>query len=212
MMARMSTADERTRTRDTAREPAAGRLVATPSQTVGPFFHFGLVENTLLGRLAGEDAKGTRIRLQVRVLDGDAAPVPDALIEIWQADADGRYVRPADPTTTLSRPTGFCGFGRLPTAADGSCVFETIVPGRVRDPAGVEQAAHVNVCLFARGLLRQLYTRIYFEGGDGLDTDPMLNLVPASRRNTLMARSERDGEWQFDVVLQGEAETVFFDL
>jgi protocatechuate 3,4-dioxygenase alpha subunit len=186
-------------------------LTATPSQTVGPFFHFGLADNAQLGCLVLADTKGERIHLKVRVFDGDGNPVPDALVEIWQADADGHYVRPSDPSTALT-PPGYCGFGRLPTSASGECVFETIRPGRVQGPGGVLQAQHINVCLFARGLLRQLYTRIYFAGDDGLDTDAVLALVPETRRQTLIARSEITGEWLFEIHLQGVAETVFFDM
>ena len=187
------------------------RRLATPSQTVGPFFHFGLADRTSLGCLVRDDTRGERIMLRVQVLDGDGLPLPDALIEIWQADADGVYVRPDDPRDLLT-PAGFCGFGRLPTAADGSCTFETIRPGIVHDPAGRSQAAHVNVCLFARGLLRQLYTRIYFEGDPLIGADPVLALVPEARRQTLCASSTLAGTWQFDIRLQGDRETVFFDL
>jgi protocatechuate 3,4-dioxygenase alpha subunit len=187
------------------------RLIATPSQTVGPFFSFGLTDTGSVGCLAGPDTKGERIRLRVAIVDGDGLPVPDALIEIWQADADGTYVRPTDRSSTLARPR-FTGFGRLPTKEDGTCVFETIRPGPVTDAQGRRQAPHIDVCLFARGLLRQIYTRIYFAGDDGLDKDPILALVPVDRRDTLIARTGGRGNWSFDIRLQGEDETVFFDL
>jgi protocatechuate 3,4-dioxygenase, alpha subunit len=187
------------------------RLTATASQTVGPFFHFGLADNASLGCLAGPDTSGERMRLRISVLDGDGLPVPDALVELWQADANGVYVRPADAAHVLS-PPGFSGFGRLPTGADGSCIFETIRPGRVPDDRGGLQASHINVCLFARGLLRQLYTRIYVDDAARLDADPVLLLVPKDRRETLIARAGADGMWCFDIRLQGERETVFFDL
>ena len=186
-------------------------LVATSSQTVGPFFHFALADNATLGCLVRADTRGERIRLRIRVLDGDGAPVPDALVEIWQADADGVYVRLQDPKDVLT-PTGFCGFGRLPTGADGVCVFETIRPGAERDAQGRTQASHINVCLLARGLLRQIYTRIYFAGDPDLQSDAVLALVPEERRATLLAQPGSPGEWVFDLRLQGEAETVFFDL
>jgi protocatechuate 3,4-dioxygenase alpha subunit len=147
------------------------RPIACSSQTVGPFFHFSLATNPALGNLIVDDVPGERIRLRVRVLDGDGIPVPDALIEIYQADASGRYAQPP-----------FTGFGRLPTNEDGFCVFETIRPGA---PQG--QAPHINVCLLSRGLLRQLYTRIYFSGDSGQNSDAVLALVPADRRQTLMA-------------------------
>jgi protocatechuate 3,4-dioxygenase alpha subunit len=181
----------------------AGRLVATSSQTVGPFFHFGLAVNAALGRIAPPDAKGERIGLRVRVLDGDYLPVPDALIELYQADAEGRYGQP-----------GFPGFGRLATDENGTCVFDTIRPGAVPDERGGFQAPHLNVCLFARGLLRHVYTRIYFRGDDRLDRDPILNLVPADRRPTLEASPAAGAlsTWEFTIRLQGDGETVFFDL
>jgi protocatechuate 3,4-dioxygenase alpha subunit len=187
------------------------RLVATSSQTVGPFFHFVLADNATLGCLVRDDTRGERIRLRIRVFDGDGAPVPDALIELWQADADGVYVRPQALEDVLT-PTGFCGFGRLPTGPDGACVFETIRPGAERDAQGRAQAAHINVCLLARGLLRQIYTRIYFAGDPDLASDVVLALVPEGRRPTLLAQAGGPGEWAFDLRLQGDAETVFFDL
>jgi len=186
-------------------------LIATSSQTVGPFFHFGLADHATLGCLVCPDTRGERIRLKIRVFDGDGAPLPDALVELWQADADGVYVRPDDPMDVLA-PPGFCGFGRLPTGADGACVFETIRPGQVPDAQRGPQASHINVCLFARGLLRQVYTRSYFEGDAALESDAVLALVPEDRRPTLLAKLRDSGEWLFDVRLQGDGETVFFDL
>lgn len=186
-------------------------LIATPSQTMGPFFHFGLAHNVMLGCLAREDTKGERIRLRVTVLDGDGLPVPDALIEVWQADADGIYVRPDDPAHALN-PPAFCGFGRLASDRDGVCVFETIRPGHVVDAEQRFQASHINVCLFARGLLRQLYTRVYFEGDPDLDRDVILAAVPADRRASVIARHGTGEEWSFDIRLQGDRETVFFNL
>jgi protocatechuate 3,4-dioxygenase alpha subunit len=187
------------------------RLVATSSQTVGPFFHFGLADQAALGCLVRADTRGERIRLRVRVLDGDAQPLPDALVELWQADADGIYVRPQDPKDVLA-PAGFCGFGRLPTGPDGTCVFETIRPGAVRDAEGRAQAPHINVCLLARGLLRQVYTRIYFEGDPALESDAVLAFVPPERRRTLLAQPTGADEWSVEIRLQGDGETVFFDL
>jgi protocatechuate 3,4-dioxygenase alpha subunit len=185
------------------------KLVASGSQTVGPFFHFGLTTDASLGTLVTADTPGERIRLRVRVLDADAIPVPDAMVEIYQADAAGAYPQPGGRLAT-----GFTGFGRLPTDADGWCTFETVRPGAVADAAGRPQAPHVNVCLFMRGLLRQIYTRIYFAGDAGLATDPLLALVPPDRRDTLAASSDPgDGSvWSFVIRLQGEGETVFFDL
>lgn len=178
-------------------------MTATASQTVGPFFHFGLARNTALGRMAPVGAGGERLSLRVQVADGDGAAVPDALIELYQADSEGHYGGPA-----------FSGFGRLATGADGACVFETVRPGPVSDGRGGRQAPHVNVCLFARGLLRHICTRIYFAGDAGLDTDPVLLLVPAERRHTLLATPVEGeaGTWLFPIRLQGHQETVFFDL
>jgi len=187
------------------------RLTATPSQTIGPFFHFGLADDVALGCLVRPDTKGDRIRLSMQVLDGDGLPVSDAMLELWQADADGRHVRPNDPAALLSAP-GFCGFGRLATDDTGMSTFDTIRPGRIVDPDGRVHASHVDVCVFARGLLRQLYTRVYFEGDPDLDTDVVLALVPSDRKSTLIARPAGDAVWRFEIRLQGEAETVFFDL
>jgi protocatechuate 3,4-dioxygenase alpha subunit len=185
-------------------------LVATPSATVGPFFHFGLATDPSLGRLVGASAKGELIALRFRITDGDGLPVPDALVEVWHVDADGREAAPPSG----DRPSSFSGFGRLPTAEDGTCEFETVRPGRVSDGAGGLQAAHINVCLFGRGLLRQLHTRVYFEGDPALSEDPVLRLLPESRRATLLARRDprTPARWVFDLRLQGEDETVFFDV
>ena len=181
--------------------------IATPSQTVGPFFHFGLATNPALGTVAGPEEAGEHVQLRVRVLDGAGQPVPDALIEIHQADAGGRYVQKS------ASDGGFTGFGRLPTGPDGICTFTTIRPGAVRTDAG-DQAPHINVCFLSRGLLRQIYTRIYFEGDAGLAADPLLSLVPEDRRATLLATpvAGEPATWLFVVRLQGENETVFFDL
>jgi len=183
-------------------------LIASASQTVGPFFHVGPGASDRCGVVAGPGVPGERIRLCIRVLDGDGAPVDDAMVEIRQADAQGADApapaRPEDP------PPAFTGFGRLSTSKDGDCCFETIRPGA---PAAAAGAAHVTVCLFMRGLLRHLYTRIYFAGDPALDRDPILSLVPADRRPTLLAQRAGDGAtWDFVVRLQGNHETVFFDL
>lgn len=185
-------------------------LVATPSETVGPFFHFGLATDSTLGRVADRSVRGEFITLRFRITDGDGSPVPDALVEIWQVDADGvEAVRPP-----AGQKAAFSGFGRLPSADDGTCEFETIRPGRVPDGQGGLQASHINVCLFARGLLRHLHTRVYFEGDAALKEDAVLALVPAHRRETLRARPDpqRPGRWLFDLRLQGNDETVFLDV
>ena len=189
------------------------RLHCLPSQTIGPFYHFGLTANAALGCLTRPEAKGEHIRVHFRLLDGDGAPIPDGMIEIWQADASGKYEHPAD-TQEQSPDPAFCGFGRLATDADGSCVFETIYPGRVPDGRGGRQAPHLNLSVFARGLLGRLCTRVYFEGDAALSEDPVLALVPEDRRRTLLAllNAEHAGRWNFEIRLQGEEETVFFEI
>jgi protocatechuate 3,4-dioxygenase alpha subunit len=182
-------------------------LVASASQTVGPFFHIGPgADDRQVGVVATPDVPGARVRLRIRVLDGDGVPVPDALIELRQADAHGRYTGPVGPGEP---PPAFAGFGRLATSADGWCDFDTIRPGA----PGVGQAAHVTLCVFMRGLQRHLYTRVYFEGDAALDRDPILAIVPAERRSTLVARPAGDQvTWELIIRLQGERETVFFDV
>jgi len=181
---------------------AADAPSCLPSQTVGPFFHFGLTRNAALGCLAGAQVAGEHLRLRCTLRDGAGAPVPDGMIELWQADAAGRYNHP-----------DFGGFGRLATDAEGRCTFETIRPGRVPDGRGGCQAAHISVSVFARGLLARLCTRVYFEGDPGLAADPMLALVPEQRRATLLAHwNAAAGVWEFEIHLQGEKETVFFDV
>ncbi len=184
-----------------------------PSQTVGPFFHLGLCADARLARLASPEANGDHVHLRIVVLDGDGAPVPDALIELWQADAGGRYNHPRDPCAA-DVDVAFRGFGRLATDDHGACLFETVRPGRVRDDRGGWQAAHVNVTVFARGLLRRLVTRVYFAGDSDLGTDAVLSLVPAHRRHTLIATpvAGQPVQWSHAIRLQGEGETVFFDL
>ncbi len=188
--------------------------IPTPSQTVGPFFHFGITtEKTAVRCLAGPAARGHRIWLSCRVLDGDGAALNDAMLEIWQCDASGKYNHPDDSQTSPADPA-CSGFGRLGTCDDGTCEFETVKPGRAPGPGSMLQAPHLNVAVFARGMLKQLYTRIYFGGDAANADDPILQLVPEERRETLMAHPDaaRHDHWHFDVRLQGEQETVFFDV
>jgi protocatechuate 3,4-dioxygenase alpha subunit len=165
-------------------------LVATSSQTVGPFLHLGLTQHPN-GRLVDRLPAGNPITLVVRVTDGEGQPVGDAAVEVSQ---DGV-------------------FGRMPTGDDGTCAFETIHPSNVTTAARGARAHYIRVCLFARGLLRHLHTRIYFAGDPALDADPVLALVPEDRRATLLAQPDgaRSGVWMFELRLQGEGETVFFD-
>jgi protocatechuate 3,4-dioxygenase alpha subunit len=189
------------------------RLCALPSQTVGPFYHIGLAANAALGCLTRPGARGEHIRIRFRLLDGDGAPVPDGMIEIWQADAAGKYDHPADPQAQSPDPA-FCGFGRLATDDAGACTFDTVRPGRTPDGRGGCQASHLNLTVFARGLLDRLCTRVYFEGDPALAEDPVLALVPEDRRHTLLAHRDpaQPGQWNFDIRLQGEDETVFFEI
>jgi protocatechuate 3,4-dioxygenase alpha subunit len=147
------------------------------------------------------------------VLDGDGVVVPDAMLEIWQADAQGRY---ADPQDKRALPNAtFRGFGRCGTDANGGYAFDTIKPGVVPDPDGKPQAPHILLAIYARGMLLHLYTRIYLSGEAGNATDPVLALVPLDRRPTLIAqRAQCNGSavYRLDIHLQGDNETVFFDV
>ena len=187
-------------------------LVPIPSQTVGPFFHLGCTEPGSVGSLVHASTKGERIQLVCRVLDGDGVPVPDAMVEIWQADAAGHYNHPEDKPENSS--SAFRGHGRLATDAQGRCAFTTIMPGQVPANDGNQQASHINVSVFARGVLVRLATRIYFAGDSALLKDFVLSLVPIDRRDTLLARSAgaQSNKWHFDIHLCGEQETVFFDV
>lgn len=172
--------------------------IASPSQTAGPFFHVGLPPVS-----AADDGKA--IRLVVRVTDGNASPVSDALIELW-------YVAHRS-TQDETLPAG-ATVARASSDADGRCEFDLDPPARIADRDNADSSPHINVCLFARGLLRQLYTRIYFEGEPTLDRDNVLALVPPDRRHTLIARREaaHREQWRFDLRLQGDDETVFFAI
>ena len=186
------------------------RLTATPSQTVGPFFSIGLdplgVEN-----LAAPGVSGQRIAIAGRVLDGDGIPVPDAVLEIWQANAHGKYAHPQDqPPQKFAGD--FAGYGRVSTNDVGEFRFTTIKPGPVPGPKGQMQAPHLLVSIFMRGLLNRLVTRIYFPDEPANDSDFVLSLLEESRRPTLIARRTNSAsELEWDVVLQGADETVFFD-
>jgi protocatechuate 3,4-dioxygenase alpha subunit len=185
-------------------------LYASGSQTVGPYLHIGLTWlNTT--RIAGPAAKGERVTVQGRLVDGDGAGVNDGLIEIWQANAEGKYAHPED-RQKKALENGFRGFGRIPTDAHGNFRFTTIKPGRVPGRGGKLQAPHLSVTVFMRGLLKQLSTRIYFPGDPAIAQDPALKLVPAARRGTLVARRRSKNVLEWNIVLQGKDETVFFDF
>ena len=182
-------------------------LPVTPSQTVGPFLRIGL--DWLNTAELADDVPGERITIEGRVLDADGAPVPDALLELWQASPQGVYAN-ARP----SQPGAFTGFGRVPTDDDGGFRFSTVKPGRVPAPDGTLQAPHIVVTIFMRGLLKHLVSRIYFPDDPANAADMVLKLVPKDRQRTLIARRAETGEARltWNVVLQGADETVFFDV
>ena len=186
-------------------------LQATTNQTVGPYFRIGL-KWLFRDNFVGEGVTGQKIVISGKVLDADGQPIPDALLELWQANANGKYAHPDDTQDKQLEP-GFQGFGRVPTEEDGSFRFTTIKPGRVPGPDGKLQAPHIVVSVFMRGLLRHLVTRIYFPDDPANQEDFALNLVEPSRRGTLIARKSVAGEGQLEwnVVTQGKDETVFFD-
>jgi len=201
----------------------------TPSQTVGPYFAYGLTPDQYgypqLSSIASPDLRtpdveGQQIRIEGRVLDGNGDVVNDAMIEIWQADPQGRYAHPADKRSgNVTFPNiAFRGFGRCGTGtdADNRFVFDSLKPGAVDE----SQAPHVNVIVFLRGLLSHLYTRIYFaDEAEANAGDAVLQSVPADRRGTLIAaRDDSAGPedsrvvYRFDIHMQGDKETVFFDV
>jgi protocatechuate 3,4-dioxygenase alpha subunit len=182
-------------------------MYTTSSQTIGPYLHIGMTW-AVNPDFAGPNVKGERISVSGRVVDGDGKPVNDAMLEIWQANSFGRYAHPED-TRDLPLDEGFSGWGRVCTDGDGRFRFNTIKPGRVPAPNGALQAPHLNVTIFMRGMLRHLVTRVYFDGDPANAEDPVLSRVPAERRATLMARGS-NGALEWNVVLQGPGETVFF--
>jgi protocatechuate 3,4-dioxygenase alpha subunit len=180
-------------------------LRPTPSQTVGPFFAVGtrwLTRNDI----APPGVLGERVTIEGRVLDGDGNAVPDAVLEVWQADAHGRYADRGDSRAA------FTGFGRIATDGDGRFRLATIKPGPVPGPRGSRQAPHILVSVFSRGLMRRLVTRLYFPDEPANADDPVLGQVAPPRRSTLIARRRSADGLEWDIVLQGAAETVFFDL
>jgi len=187
-------------------------LEATTSQTVGPYFSIGLTRMKRAD-LAGPGVSGERITIEGRVLDGDRKPVPDAMIEIWQANSHGRYAHPEDDQKKPLEP-GFQGFGRIPVDENGKFSFTTIKPGAVPGPNGNPQAPHIAVSVFMRGLLRRLVTRIYFPDEPANAGEFVLNLVEPERRATLIAKKSVNqiGTLEWNVILQGPDETIFFDI
>jgi protocatechuate 3,4-dioxygenase, alpha subunit len=179
----------------------------TPSQTVGPFFHFALPYDAG-PRLAGADRTGA-ITLSGRVLDGDGTPIPDAMVEIWQADEQGRLESVGVHHEVVG--DGFRNFGRCGTTADGGYQFHTVKPGVVPTVDGTQQAPHIAMSVFARGLLQRVVTRVYFDDEPTANAADPLLAVAADRRSTLIATGV-DGGYRFDVRVQGVDETVFLDV
>jgi protocatechuate 3,4-dioxygenase alpha subunit len=161
--------------------------------------------------LAPQGVAGERVQIHGKIFDADGKPVNDAAVEIWQANGDGKYASPEDPQAKPVEKS-FRGYGRSLTDDAGAFRFRTIKPGRVPGLDGKPQAPHITVTIFMRGLLKQLQTRIYFPDDPANAADPVLNLVPAERRATLVARKRADGALEWNVVLQGKNETVFFDF
>jgi len=207
----------------------------TPSQTVGPYFHYGLpwkggadlVDQSDMGarpdlfpeehyvlNLQGPrgPVQGEQIALVGKVIDGDGKIVTDAMVEIWQANAAGRYASLEDARAEVPLDDNFIGFGRSATTVDGEYHFRTIRPGRVPGPGNSLQAPHIAVSVFARGMLKRVTTRLYFEDAAENGECPILALVPEERRGSLIAKREDKGRYRLDIVLQGEGETVFFDV
>ncbi|CAN1532004.1 PcaH Protocatechuate 3,4-dioxygenase beta subunit [Rhabdaerophilaceae bacterium] len=188
------------------------RLGQTPSQTVGPYFAYGITPtqygypfDSIAGPvLADETVPGERIRIEGQIFDGQGVAIADAIVEFWQADSTGTFARPG-------ANAGFTGIGRVGTGSDPAMQFaiETVKPGSI----GIGQAPHINVIVQMRGLLNHLFTRIYFpENAEGNATDPVLSEVPQERRNLLVARAMSSGVYRFDIHMQGENETPFFDF
>ncbi|GAA4978973.1 protocatechuate 3,4-dioxygenase subunit alpha [Kineococcus glutinatus] len=185
------------------------KLALTPSQTVGPYLSIGLTWPDG-PEVAAPDAPGALV-LSGRLIDGAGDTVPDGMLEIWQADAAGRFDSAEDPRGALATP-GFRGYGRSLTDAGGRFWFRTVKPGALPDGEGGWQAPHVDVTVMARGLLDRLVTRVYFADEEEANAaDPVLASLPAAARDTLLARPTADG-YALDVVLQGPGETAFFRL
>ena len=185
-------------------------LRASTSQTIGPYLRIGL-EWMQVEDMAPKGVAGERVSIRGRVVDGNGKPVNDAAVEIWQANSHGRYAHPEDKQDKPLEKA-FRGYGRSLTDDDGAFRFNTIKPGRVPGPDGKLQAPHLTVTIFMRGLLKHLQTRIYFPDDPANAEDPILALVPAERRSTMIARRSADGALEWSAVLQGKSETVFFDF
>lgn len=192
----------------------ANALHQTPAQTIGPFFHDALMRDGV-DDLDPDRNAGRPIIVTGSVLDGGGTPIDDAMVEIWQSDGQGRYRHPLDHWTE-STAGQFLGFGRVATDLQGGYRLRTVMPGSVATLDGGHQAPHLNVQIFTRGLLDRLTTRIYFDGNPANANDPVLGAADPARRTTLLA--VQDGEddgvacYRFDLRLQGDGETIFFDI
>ena len=184
-------------------------VALTPSQTTGPYLEIGLIGGPISSRLVDE-SDPRAIHLSGVLLDGAGDPVPDGMIEIWQANAAGRYAHPVDDREEIPVEQGFSGFGRSATNDAGRFEFVTVKPGRVPYIDGRQQAPHLLVGVFARGLLKRLATRMYFPDEEAANAeDPVLLGLEPEERATLVAREE-DGALRFDIFLQGPGQTTFF--
>lgn len=186
----------------------------TPSQTIGPFFHDALMRDGV-DDLDPERRAGDPVVLSGTLTDGSGAPIDDAMLEVWQPDGAGRFLHPLDRWDAVDAQS-FVGFGRVATDQSGGFRLRTVMPGRIPHPSGEDQAPHLNVHVFARGLLDRVMTRIYFEGDASHATDPVLRACDPARRHTLVAvhsgTEEGVAHYRFDIRLQGDDETVFFTL
>lgn len=181
----------------------------TPSQTVGPFLSIGMEWFDDPYVVPKDTAGGFWIR--GRLYDGAGEPVPDGMIESWQADPEGRFDHPDDPRGAVVRHDGFRGIARSLTNSAGEWHIFTVRPGSVPTVDGQQQAPHIDITVMARGMLNRTVTRVYFAGEDLNDTDPVLSNVDADRRQTLLAQPTDDG-FRLDIHLQGDDETVFFSV
>lgn len=183
-------------------------LTLTPSQTIGPYLRIGLIGGPIGPHLVSpEDPRAIRVR--GRLIDGNGDPVPDGMVEIWQANEAGRYAHPSDTRDEIPLEDGFTGFGRSETVDDGWFELVTVKPGSVATPDGLLQAPHLVVGVFARGILKRLVTRMYFPDEEANTADPVLSALEPAERETLIARSE-EGGLRFDIRLQGDGQTTFF--
>jgi protocatechuate 3,4-dioxygenase alpha subunit len=185
-------------------------LLTTPSQTVGPYLRIGFLP-LVIDAIASAGTPGEKITVRGRMSDGEAKPIGDSVLEVWQADAQGKYAHPEDGQKAITA-NAFRGFGRILTDGSGAFHFTTIKPGSVAGPDGTRQAPHLAVTVFMRGMQRHLFTRMYFPDEPLNATDPVLSRVPADRRGTLVAAASGRSILDWNIVSQGSGETVFFDF